>query len=124
MIASSITSTDEQLPKQLGRSVVLAGGCTRLPGFAARLAAALQGTDSWRRLDSEGGLKCWGNVDSKAVAVGKIPQDQAGITGREHSCWTGASIIVSTGYGDQDSFWVTKAAYEEKGMNAFREKCP
>lgn len=88
---------DEALQKRLYTHVVLAGGCTMLPGFSARMAAELTAIAP----------------PNTAVKVIAPPE-------RKCSSWIGGSIIASISFSEKN--FISKADYKEYGPNIIHRK--
>ncbi|XP_053677061.1 actin-3-like [Anopheles nili] len=98
LIVETVTSCNEPARKDLYANIVLAGGSTMVCGFPERLEKELSS-----RVPAPS--RC------KVVA----PQN------RTWSVWTGGCLLASSSAFDQ--LWITKAEYEEVGVDIVHRKC-
>mmetsp|Transcript_87760 Transcript_87760/g.174218 ORF Transcript_87760/g.174218 Transcript_87760/m.174218 type:complete len:425 (+) Transcript_87760:140-1414(+) len=133
MLAESVAAAEEAsraLPKQLGRSVVLCGGCSGMAGFTERMRAELRSLNRKWQARVDGGLAVMGTASTYSQLNGTLDElitssgtvDIPSTRTLTHSCWTGGAILASL--GSLEEFWVTRADYKESGMVAVRRKCP
>jgi len=104
MTRHCLAKVDADARKDVGGSIVLAGGTTALPGFRERLATELE------RLPHA--------LKPRIVT----PQRVVGGHQEEFGIWLGGSILASLGFFQ--TFWIYPQEYEEEGKNVVHRKCP
>jgi len=133
MLAESAAAAEEAtraLPKQLGRSVVLSGGCSGMAGFNERMRMELRLLNRKWQTRVDGGLAVRGvastysglngTLDDLITSSGTV--DVPSTRMLRHSCWTGGAILASL--GSLEELWVTRNDYKERGMLAVKRNCP
>jgi len=107
--------------RDLGSQLVLAGGCTRIPGFMSRLNDELLATSAGQRLRKETDCKrlSWygGDRDSRKTASATFPNLPS--PKFDHDAFAGAAIMASTAV----PHWVSKAEYLDRGSTALSFHC-
>jgi len=102
MIQSSVDACDVDIRKELYQGMVLTGGNSLFPGFAARLQKDI------------------GKLMPPAFKSKVIQAPTK--TERKYGVWIGGSILASLGSFHQ--MWFSKADYEEHGVSVLQRKCP
>mmetsp|Transcript_14987 Transcript_14987/g.26961 ORF Transcript_14987/g.26961 Transcript_14987/m.26961 type:complete len:432 (+) Transcript_14987:140-1435(+) len=102
MVIESINTCEPDIRRDLYSSIVLTGGTSNLPGLTERMN---------RDLD---------NSIPSAFKVKTVPTSTK--TEKSYGVWIGGSILASLGTFHQ--MWLSKAEYEEHGVNLLRRKCP
>jgi len=88
-----------KMPKELFSNIILCGGSTTMPGFAARITKDLKQLAPSMKIN--------------------VP-DQKGMN--KYSCWLGAAKLA--GSKAFDSQWISKEDYDENGPAVIHKKCP
>ncbi|KAL3316928.1 Actin- protein 2 [Cichlidogyrus casuarinus] len=104
MLFHTIQQADIDLRPELFKNIVLSGGSTMYPGLPSRLEREL------KQLYLHHTLK--GDVDRLAkfkVGIEDVPQ-------RKHLVFQGGAVLADL-MKNKDSFWISKTAYKESGVN-------
>jgi len=102
MVIESINTCEPDIRRDLYSSIVLTGGTSLLPGLNERLNRDLE------------------QSIPAAFKVKTVPTSTKGE--KSYGVWIGGSILASLGTFHQ--MWLSKAEYQEHGMNILRRKCP
>ena len=100
-IIGSILKCDVDIRSVMYSNIVLGGGCTLFPGMAERLHKEIT-------LQSPPGTNTGINV--------------AALQNRQHSAWTGGSMIASQAWKFKEAS-ISKEEYKEYGPSIVQEKC-
>ncbi len=113
MVGRAAAACDASFRGELLASVVLSGGSTLLPGFAARMQKELV------PIRAAAAAECQPPPGSAAAAV-RGRKERVGSTGR-HAAWEGGSILASLPVFAKR--WISKAEYDEVGPTIVHSKC-
>ena len=94
----SIIACDPDVRGELYGNIIVSGGSTMLPGFAARLKKEIA------------------TLAPAAVAINVVAPPE-----RKYSTWIGGSILASMSTFQQ--MWISKAEYDENGPSIVHRKC-
>jgi len=124
MISNSIQNCDNDIRRELVRSIVVSGGNTLFRGFPERLTFELSEALSQQvRIDC---VIIYSRSKTKTLFT-KLRKDMKIIAPsvpaeRKFSVFIGGSILGSLGSFHQ--MWISKAEYEEHGKGIVERKCP
>jgi actin-related protein 2 len=109
MVFDMINAADMDLRRTFYQTIVLSGGSTMYPGLPSRLEHDLK-----NRYVNEI-LKGDETRNKMKIRVEDPPR-------RKHMVYSGAAVLSDI-MRDNESFWITKAEYEEQGIDRVIEKC-
>jgi len=109
-VFDSINACDMSTRPELYKHIVLSGGSTMYPGLPSRLEKEL------KKLYLQNVAK--GDVAQAAKLKLRIEDPPR----RKHMVFLGGSVLADI-MKDKEAFWMTKAEYEEKGIDAVLSKC-
>jgi len=111
MVFSSIQAGDIDMRPELYKHIVLSGGSTMYPGLPSRLEREI------KQLYLERVLK----GDTERLAKFKIRIEDP--PKRKNMVFIGGAVLAEV-MKDKDEFWMTKAEYEEKGLEVLKKLGP
>uniref|UniRef100_A0A672GLA5 Zgc:101810 n=1 Tax=Salarias fasciatus TaxID=181472 RepID=A0A672GLA5_SALFA len=101
LLFNTIQAADMDLRADFYKHIVLSGGSTMYPGLPSRLEREIKQLYLERVLD--------GNREAKfKIRIEDPPR-------RKHMVFLGGAVLANI-MKDKDSFWLTRAEYEEKGL--------
>jgi actin-related protein 2 len=106
IVFDTIQSSDIDLRLDFYKSIVLSGGTTMYPGFSSRLEKEI------KELYLQKVLK----GDKERLSKFKLSIEDP--PRRKHMVFLGGAVLADI-MKDKKDYWITKADYEEKGVNAF-----
>ena len=110
LVFDVINSADINVRPELYKHIVLSGGSTMYPGLPSRLEKELRAIY----------LKQVAKGDKAQAAKLKLRIEDP--PRRKHMVFLGGSVLADI-MKDKEAFWMTKAEYEEKGIEAVLAKC-
>lgn len=114
----ALAACDVHVRKELGANIVLSGGTTLLPGFKERLTTELRKAfvaDTAAKLELQNLSKSARMHALTAKGASGAHVKVAAPPERQFSAWLGGSVLASL--SSFQSRWVTKAQYDEVGVD-------
>merc|ERR1712203_220191 len=102
LLFSAIQSADIDMRPELYKHIVLSGGSTMYPGLPSRLEREMKG-------------------DTERLAKFKIRIEDP--PRRKDMVFIGGAVLADV-MKDKEEFWITKAEYQEKGLNVLNKLGP
>jgi actin-related protein 2 len=109
MIMNSILACDRDLRTKFYSTIVLSGGSTMYPGLPSRIEHDVR--ELYKKLVVKG--------DEKLARKLKLNIEDP--PRRRHMVFTGGAVLADL-IRNQDSMWVTRAEYQEHGINILAQK--
>ena len=109
LVFEVINASDISVRAELYKHIVLSGGSTMYPGLPSRLEKEI------KKLY----LK---KVNGDKAQAAKLKLRIEDPPRRKHMVFLGGSVLADI-MKDKEAFWMTKAEYEEKGVEAVLQKC-
>ena len=110
LVFEVINVSDISVRPELYKHIVLSGGSTMYPGLPSRLEKEMKALY----------LKHVAKGDREQAAKLKLRIEDP--PRRKHMVFLGGSVLADI-MKDKEAFWMTKAEYEEKGVEAVLSKC-
>jgi len=110
LVFEVINTSDINVRSELYKHIVLSGGSTMYPGLPSRLEKEIKALY----------LKNVAKGDKAQAAKLKLRIEDP--PRRKHMVFLGGSVLADI-MKDKEAFWMTKAEYEEKGIEAVLTKC-
>ena len=110
LVFEVINSADMNVRPELYKHIVLSGGSTMYPGLPSRLEKEINALY----------LKHVAKGDKAQAAKLKLRIEDP--PRRKHMVFLGGSVLADI-MKDKEAFWMTKAEYQEKGIEAVLTKC-
>ena len=110
LVFEVINTSDINVRPELYKHIVLSGGSTMYPGLPSRLEKEIKALY----------LKQVAKGDREQASKLKLRIEDP--PRRKHMVFLGGSVLADI-MKDKEAFWMTKAEYEEKGIDAVLSKC-